>query len=63
MWKFSVNCSVKIFDIRKEQATEMPEDPMEGGAWWATAHWVAKSQTRLSEFTHSLAQATENGRK
>ena len=24
------------------------------GAWWATVHGVAKSQTRLSEFTHSL---------
>ena len=36
---------------------------MEGGAWWATVHWVAKSQTQLSDFTHSLTQATENGRK
>ena len=27
---------------------------MDGGAWWATVHGVAKSQTRLSEFTHSL---------
>ena len=27
------------------------ENPMEGGAWWATVHGVAKSQTRLSEFT------------
>ena len=24
---------------------------MEGGAWWATVHGVAKSRTRLSEFT------------
>ena len=24
---------------------------MEGGAWWAIVHGVAKSQTRLSEFT------------
>ena len=23
---------------------------MEGGAWWATVHGVAKSQTRLSNF-------------
>ena len=30
------------------------ENPMEGGAWWATVHGVAKSQTRLSDFTHSL---------
>ena len=27
---------------------------MDGGAWWATVHGVAKSQTRLSDFTHSL---------
>ena len=25
---------------------------MDGGAWWATAHGVPKSQTRLSDFTH-----------
>ena len=28
------------------------ENPMDGGAWWATVHRVAKSQTRLSYFTH-----------
>ena len=27
------------------------ENPMDGGAWWATAHGVAKSRTRLSDFT------------
>ena len=26
------------------------ENPMDGGAWWATVHGVAKSQTRLSNF-------------
>ena len=30
------------------------ENPMDGGAWWAIVHGVAKSQTRLSDFTHSL---------
>ena len=30
------------------------ENPMEGGAWWTTVHGVAKSRTRLSDFTHSL---------
>ena len=29
-----------------------PEKPMERGAWWATAHEIAKSQTRLSN-THT----------
>ena len=23
---------------------------MDRGAWWAAVHWVAKSQTRLSDF-------------
>jgi len=32
---------------------------MDGGAWWATVHGVAKSRTRLSDFTHSLTQAFE----
>ena len=27
------------------------ENPMDGGAWWATVHGVAKSQTRLSNFS------------
>jgi len=27
------------------------EDPMDGGAWWATVHGVAKSWTWLSNFT------------
>ena len=26
------------------------ETPMDGGAWWAAVHGVAKSQTRLSYF-------------
>ena len=29
------------------------ENPMDRGAWWATAHGVAKSWTRLSDFTHT----------
>ena len=28
------------------------ENPMDGGAWCATVHGVAKSRTRLSDFTH-----------
>ena len=27
------------------------ENPMDGGAWWATVHGVAKSQTQLSNFS------------
>ena len=38
------------------------ENPMDGGAWWATVHGVAKSRTRLSDFTfifHSHALEKE----
>ena len=27
------------------------ENPMDGGAWWAAVHGVAKSRTRLRDFT------------
>ena len=30
------------------------ENPMDGGAWWATVHGVAKSWTQLSNFTFTL---------
>ena len=30
------------------------ENPMDGGAWQATVHEVAKSQTRLSNFTFTF---------
>ena len=30
------------------------ENPMEGGAWWAAVHGVAKSQTRLSDLTFTF---------
>ena len=38
------------------------ENPMDGGAWWATVHGVTKSRTRLSDFTftfHSYALEKE----
>ena len=30
------------------------ENPMDGGAWWATVHGVAKSWTRLSDVTFTF---------
>ena len=30
------------------------ENPMDGGAWWPAAHGVAKSRTRLSDFTFTF---------
>ena len=31
-----------------------PENPMDGGAWQAAVHGVAKSQTQLSDFTFTF---------
>ena len=31
-----------------------PENPIDGGAWWAAVHGVAKTQTRLSDFTFTF---------
>ena len=30
------------------------KNPMDGGAWWAAVHGVAKSQTPLSDFTFTF---------
>ena len=31
-----------------------PENPMDGRAWWAAVHGVAKNQTGLSNFTFTF---------
>ena len=31
-----------------------PENPMDGGAWWAAVHGVAQSRTRLNNFTFNF---------
>ena len=38
---------------RQWHPTPVPslENPMDGGAWWAAVHGVAKSWTRLNDFT------------
>ena len=40
------------------------ENLMDGGAWWATVHGVAKSWTRLSDFTslHFTSNASESSK-
>ena len=30
------------------------ENPMDGGSWWAAVHGIAKSRTRLSNFTFTF---------
>ena len=41
--------------VGKEMATPLQysclENPMDGGAWWATVHGVGKNRTQLSDFT------------
>ena len=49
-----------LFTIPKEEGNGNPlqyshlENPMDGGAWWATVHRVAKSWTWLSDFTFTF---------
>ena len=52
--------------LEKKMATHSStclENPMGLGAWWATVHGVAKSWTRLSNFTslHKLLTFIYNG--
>ena len=39
------------------------ENSMDGGAWWATVHGVAKSWTRLSDFIFTLLERAEKTHK
>ena len=32
------------------------ENPMDGGIWWATVQGIAKSQTRLIDFTYTFTR-------
>ena len=36
------------------------ENPMDGEAWWATVRGVAKSRTRLSDFTFIFKRGKHN---
>ena len=35
------------------------ENPMDGGAWWAAVHGVAKSQTRLKRLSSSSSKLSD----
>ena len=41
---------VKVVYCHPAYLTYM-QNPMDGGAWWAAVHGVARSRTRLSDFT------------
>ena len=49
---------VSRFIIREGNGTPLQhsclENPRDGGAWWAAVHVVAKSWTRLSDFTFTF---------
>ena len=51
-FRFSLSC------IGEGNGNPLPysclENPMDGGAWWAAVHGVARSQTRLSDFTFTF---------
>ena len=56
IWNVSSSCSCSLTYISGEgDGTSLQysclENPMDGGAWWAAFHGVAKSRTRLSDFT------------
>ena len=63
---WSSNSNVRHPDVFIWRCTPLQysclENPMDRGAWWAAVHGVAKSQTRLSNFTltfhfHALEKA------
>jgi len=50
-----VNCSAHLAEkAMASHCSTRLENPMDGGAWWAAVHGVAKSQTRLSDFTFTF---------
>ena len=51
---------IKLWEFhRKGNGTPLEysclENPMDGGAWWAAVHGVAKNCTRLSDFTFTFS--------
>ena len=53
--KFLINCfCFLMLHFGTPLQYSFLENPMDGGAWWATVHGVAKSQTRLSDFTFTF---------
>ena len=47
---------VNILNVMKSTPLQYSclENPMDGGAWWAAVHGVAKSRTQLSDFTFTF---------
>ena len=49
----NICCRVRQFDGTPLQYSCL-ENPMDGEAWWAAVHGVAKSRIRLSDFTFTF---------
>ena len=49
-----MDCSLPRSSVHGFCQARVLENPMDGGAWWAAVHGVAKSQTRLSGFTFTF---------
>ena len=53
-----IYCMVNISSVLTSNGTQLQysclENLVDGGAWWAAVHGVAKSQTRLSDFTFTF---------
>ena len=49
--EFEVICVNYHFTLYVPLQYSCLENPMDGGAWWAAVHGVARSRTRLSDFT------------
>ena len=55
-----LNCLYVLQQVKSREGDGTPlqysclENPMGGGAWQAAVHWVAKSQTQLSDFTFTF---------
>ena len=57
-FQFQCNFLVVAFPDGESNGTSLQdcrlENPMDGGAWWAAVHGVAKSRARLSDFTFTF---------
>ena len=57
-WEALRSCKFYLFCMLEVSGTPLQysclENPMDGGAWWAAVHGVAKSRTRLSDFTFTF---------
>ena len=54
MRKENISLGKHIIRVAKFRNDSCLENPMDGGAWWAAVHGVAKSRTRLSNFTFTF---------